>query len=73
MLLINFDKQSEISFKVIHTEYDKPLVMIKNDHEYFEDSTNCWISIKNIWERWSESKRSWSHDHITGKYWESMH
>ena len=41
MLLINFNKQSEFSFKVIQTEYDKPLVMIKNDHEYFENSTNC--------------------------------
>ena len=41
MLLINFNKQSEFSFKVIQTEYDKTLVMIKNDHEFFENSTNC--------------------------------
>ena len=46
MLLINFNKESEFSFKVTQTEYDKPLVMIKNDHEYFEISTNCWICIK---------------------------
>ena len=41
MLLINFNKQSKFSFKVIQTEYDKTLVMIKNDHEFFENSTNC--------------------------------
>ena len=41
MLLINFNKQSEFSYKVIQTEYDKPLAMIKNDHEYFENSINC--------------------------------
>ena len=41
MLLISFNKQSEFSFKVIQTEYDKTLAMIKNDHEYFENSTNC--------------------------------
>ena len=38
MLLINFNKQSEFSYKVIQTEHDKPLARIKNDHEYFE---NC--------------------------------
>ena len=41
MLLINFNKQSEFSYKVIQTEYDIPIVRIKNDHEYFENSTNC--------------------------------
>ena len=41
MLLINSNKQSEFSYKVIQTEYDKSLVMIKNDHEYFENSINC--------------------------------
>ena len=40
MLLINFNKQSKFSFKVIQTEYDKPLAMVKNDHEYFQNSTN---------------------------------
>ena len=41
MLLINFNKQTEFSFKVIETEYDKPFIMIKNNHEYFENSANC--------------------------------
>ena len=54
MLLIHFNKQSEFSYKVIQTEYQKPLVMIKNDHEYFVYCINCWICIKNIWERWSD-------------------
>ena len=41
MLLINFNKQTGFSFKVIETEYDKPFIMIKNNHEYFENSANC--------------------------------
>lgn len=41
MLLLNFNKQSESSYKVIQTEYYKPLAMITNDHEFFENSTNC--------------------------------
>ena len=66
MLLRNFNKQSEFSYKVIQTEYDKPLVMIKNGHEYFENSTNCWICIKRYEKDEVKLK---DHDHISSVFW----
>ena len=50
---------------MIQTEYDKSLVMIKNDHEYFENSTNCWIWIKTYEE--DEVKVKY-HDHISSVF-----
>ena len=34
-------KESEYCSKVIKTEFNKPLVMIKKDHKGFKNSTKC--------------------------------
>ena len=39
-------KESEYCSKVIETEFNKPLIIIKEDHEDFKNSTKCWICKK---------------------------
>ena len=40
--------ESEYCSKVIETEFNKPLVFTKNDHEELKNFTKCRIS-KSIW------------------------
>ena len=44
---------------------NKPLVMTKEDHKCFKNSTKCWICKKAYEEGKVKVK---DHDHITGKY-----
>ena len=43
-------KESEYCSKVIESEFRKPFVKNKTDHEYSENSTKCWI-YKNTYEK----------------------
>ena len=58
-------KESENCSKVIETEFNKPLVMTKKDHEDFRDSAKPWICKKAY--KKGEVKVKYHH-HITGKY-----
>ena len=39
-------KISEYSSKVTETEFNKPVAMIKKNHEDFNNSAECWICKK---------------------------
>ena len=41
-------KESEYCFKVIETEFNKPLAMSEKDHGNLNNSTNCWVCKKHM-------------------------
>ena len=58
-------KESEYCYKVIETEFNKPLVMAKKDHKNFNNFTKCWI-FKKAYEKGEMEVKN--HDHFTEKY-----
>ena len=50
--------------------FNKGLVMTKEDNEDFESSTKCWACDNDCVDNDAEVRDHW---HITGKYWGSSH
>ena len=68
--LNDMKKESEYYSKVIGTEFNKPFVRIKRDHEEFKNSTKC-CDCKKVYEEGEVKVKD--HVHITRKFCGSAH
>ena len=63
-------KEGEYCNDVINKHFNKELVMTKEDNEYFENSTKCWICDNDYI---GTDFKVRDHCHVTEKYRGSVH